>query len=130
MNEVSVNKVIDVPCDERGFYRMWMAFLTPIHHFTPQVNNIAAELLWQRNRLSKIILDEPTLMKVLMSPDVRKDVLKECKITLSTYNVALNKLRKGGFFKDGRINPRLIPPIKKDQTEFHLMLMFRINEAQ
>lgn len=125
-----VNKAINVPCTSRTFYRMWLAFLTPIHHFTPQVCGVAAELLWHRNRLSKIILDEPTLMKVLMSPDTRKEILKDCGITLSTYGVALNKLRKAEFFKNGVINPKLIPPLETGQTKFNLMLLFNIKDEQ
>ena len=123
-----VHKTINVPCNSRNFYRVWLAFLTPIHHFTPQVCGVAAELLWHRERLSRIILDEPTLMKVLMSPDTRKEILADCKITLSTYSVALNKLRKAGFFlQDGTINPKLIPNINKDQTKFNLVLHFSID---
>ena len=126
--DIKVNKGLNVPCSSKSFYRMWMAFLTPIHHFTPQVCGVAAELLWHRERLSRIILDEPTLMKVLMSPDTRKEILESCKITLSTYSVALNKLRKGNFFVDGKINPRLIPYMGKDQKEFNLLLRFEIKD--
>lgn len=127
MQNGGANKAIPIVCeDRRKFYKLWLSFLTPIHHFTPKVIEVAAELLRHREELSKIILDEGVLTKNLLSPDIRNQIIKDCGITLSTFWVTMNKLKKGGFFKNGIINPKLIPNIG-DSSEFNFMLMFKIN---
>lgn len=129
MENNGANKAIPIPCKDRKiFYRAWLSFLTPIHHFTPQVIHVAAELLRHRERLSKYVLDEAMLMKLLMGQDIRDEIIKECNITLSTYRVTINKLKKGQFFKDGTINPRLIPNLD-GSSKYNLMLMFDIGES-
>ena len=78
--------------------------------------------------MSKYVLDEAMLMKLLMGQDIRDEIIKECNITLSTYRVTINKLKKGQFFKDGTINPRLIPNLD-GSSKYNLMLMFDIGES-
>lgn len=125
-----VDKIIDIPCNDKMFYRLWLSFLKPIHHFTPQVIDMAAEFLWHHEKLSKIIIDEKTLAKFLLSSDTKKEIIEACKITPATYSVTLNKLRKEGFFKDGVINPKLIPHLNPGQNDFNLMLMFKIQNEE
>lgn len=125
--EVRIDKAIDVPCDARSFYRKWLSFLTPIHHFTPQVTQIAGELLRHRQRLSKVIKDDDILMRELLGQPTRDEILKDCDVTLSTYRVTLNKLKKAGFFIDGKINPLLIPKVPED-GDFKMLLMFNIKD--
>lgn len=123
-----INKALNLPCNKRNFYRLWLTFLTPLHHLTPKVIEIAAELLRHRQELSKVILDENVLTKVLMSPEVRDEIIKDCNITLSNFHVAVGKLKKAKFFDKGVINPKLIPNLSDDSNRFNLVLMFNINE--
>lgn len=127
MNSVKVDKAIEVPCNKREFYRNWLAFTVPLHKFTPQVVQIAAEFLRHREELSKVVLDESMLMKLLMSSDVRKQITEDCGIPSSTLMVIISKLKKGGFFKDGKINPRFIPALDKPD-KFNFMIMFKISD--
>ena len=124
MKNLKVSKGIEIPCNERTFYRKWLSFLTPLHKFTPQVTTIAAELLRHREELSKVIKDENILSKVLLSQDIREQILKDCKVTLSTFRVTVNKLKKAGFLVDGKINSRFIPNVKPNE-DFNLLLMFK-----
>lgn len=127
MNNVEVDKAIEIPCNKASFYRNWLAFTVPLHKFTPQVVQIAAEFLKHREELSKVVLDEAMLMKLLMGSDVRKKITEECGITSSTLMVIISKLKKGGFFKDGKINPRFIPGLEKPDR-FNFMIMFKISD--
>lgn len=124
-----VNKRLEIPCTNKTFYRLWLSFLIPVHKFTPQVILIASELLRHRQELSAKILDEIFLTKELMGKDVREQIMKDCDVTLSTYRVTINKLKKGGFFKDGMINPRFIPHIDNPES-FNMLLMFKIKDEQ
>ena len=125
-----VNKVVPVPCNTRNFYKLWLSFLVPLHKFTPHVVAIAGELLRHRQELSKKILDEKLLSKILLGQEVREEIMKDCDCTLSTFRVTINKLKKAGFFKDGSINPLFIPAIEEGSNGFNLMLAFKItNES-
>lgn len=130
MKEVTskeVNKVIPIPpCNEENFYKLWLTFLTPLHHLTPRNVEVGAELLRHREHLSKVILDEKMLMKLLMSSDIKADITKKCNITTQNYHVALSALKKAGFFKDGTINKKLIPKLDEGKREYNLLLSFQI----
>lgn len=118
-------KVINVPpISEEGFYKLWVTFLTPLHKLTPRNIEIAAELLRHRQRLSKVILDENVLMKVLMNSETRDEITKKCNISTQNYHVAISSLKKAKFFKDGRINPKMIPPTSIEQGECNLLVTF------
>lgn len=127
-SDIGIHKVINLPCTKKEFYRLWLTFLTPLHHLTPKVIEIAAELLRHRQELSKVILDEVMLTKVLLSQETRDEIIKDCDITLSNFHVAIGKLKKAHFFKDGVINPRLIPQIPDDSKDYNLALAFHVKD--
>lgn len=122
-----VDKVIEIPCNKYSFYRLWLSFLVPLHKFTPQVVQIAAAFLWHREELSKVVLDEAMLMKLLMSQEIKNKIVEECGVKKSTLMVIITKLKKCGFFKDGKINARFIP-VLTNQDSFNFMIMFKIGE--
>lgn len=126
-----VDKAIVLPsCNEREFFRLWLTFLTPLHKLTPKNVEIAAELLRHRHRLSKVILDEGVLMKVLMSTETKDEIIKDCNISTQNFHVAVSTLRKAGFFVDGKINPKLIPNITDTTTSYNTMLIFTIKREE
>lgn len=126
---ININKGIPIPCNKRNFYVAWLSFLTPIHKMTPQVISIAAEFLRHRDILKAKILDEVVLVKEIQAKEIREQIMKDCGVTLSTFRVAVNKLKKAQFLKDGRINQRLIPNLADGETKFNLLLMFDINDG-
>ena len=126
---INRNKGIPIPCNKKSFYIAWLSFLTPIHKMTPQVIGIAAEFLRHRDILKSKILDEVVLVKEIQAKEIREQIMKDCGVTLSTFRVAVNKLKKAQFLKDGRINQRLIPNLADGETKFNLLLMFDINDG-
>lgn len=128
MSTVEIDKGFPITCDKKSFYRLWLSFLAPIHHLTPQVIQIAAELLRHREELSSKILDESLLTTYLLGPKIREQIMEECGVTLSTFRVTINKLKKSGFLIDGKINPKFIPGIENPKR-FAFALVFNIVDS-
>ena len=123
-----VNKLYNLPpCTKEDVYKLWLTFLTPLHKLTPRNIEIAAELLKKREELSKVILDESILMRMLMSTETRDEITKKCNISTTNYHVALNSLKKHGFIKDDKINPKMIPMFDGSNT-FSTMLVFTLKD--
>lgn len=124
-----VDNVIRIPCKkDSSFFRMWLLFLKPFHNLTDREMDLAAAILKSRMELSKSILDKDILNKVLFSRDNINKILKECNMNLPYYNVLKAGLKKGGFYKDGIINPRYIPNVSNDASSFKMMLFFDFRE--
>lgn len=128
-----VSSLISIPCkDLKSFFRYWMAFLTPIHHLTPKVIEVAASMLEQRHELSKSISNDEILDKYLMSEEIRQKIMDDCDIKLAHYHVIVGKLIDGKFIleeNDGkikRINPKFIPNLKEETGEFGFLLAFEL----
>lgn len=125
------DKAIRIPCKlSDNFFKYWLTFLTPITHLTPKVIDTAACLLRHRHELSLVISDDDILNKYLMSVELREKILKELEITLPNYYMMLDKLRKGNFLVDNKINPKFIPPVKQDANNFTLLLYFDLVDVK
>ena len=124
------DSVIKLPCSSIGnFIKIWLTFLTPLHKLTPTIINLAAEILRQRFELSKSISDDTILDNYLMTnKEITNSIMTNCNLSSSNYHVGITKLRKAGFFKEGKINPKFIPKITKDSTSYSVMLLFSIPE--
>lgn len=122
------DSVIKLPCSSVGdFIKIWLTFLTPLHKLTPTIINLAAEILRQRFELSKAINDDTILDNYLMTnKEITNSIMTNCNLSSSNYHVGITKLRKVGFFKEGKINPKFIPKITPDSTSYSLMLLFSI----
>ena len=122
------DSVIKLPCSSVGdFIKIWLTFLTPLHKLTPTIINLAAEIHRQRFELSSAINDEAILDYFLMTnKDITSSIMANCNLSSSNYHVGITKLRKVGFFKDGKINPKFIPKITHESTSYSLMLLFSI----
>lgn len=126
------DSVISIPCSLEGdFMNWWLTFLTPLHKLTPSIINLAAEILKHRFRLSLVINDEDILDNYLMSnEEIRQAIISKCKLSTSNYHVSIGKLKKAGFFIDGKVNPKFIPKITKDKDYYTLMLLFRMSQNE
>lgn len=123
-----VDNVVRIPCSmDNNFFKMWLLFLHPFHNLTDREMDLAACILKYRLQLSKTILDDDILNKVLFS-DTIKQIQKECGINAQYYNVLRAGLRKAGFIKDNKINPRYIPNVTSTEG-FKLMLFFDFRES-
>lgn len=124
-----VNGIISIPASLEGkFFRYWLEFLSPFHSLTDREMDVATSFLKQRFILSKAIKDEGLLDKITMSEDTKKNVIKDCGITSSHFQVIMGKLRKGGFIVNNKINPKFIPKnIEEGDKAFQLLLYFDLD---
>ena len=119
------DKAVRIPCKlSDDFFKYWLLFIQPLHSLTPKIIDVAACLLKNRYLLSKSIIDENILNKYLMGTEMKEKMLAELKIPVTSYNVALNKLKKAGFLVDGHIEQKFIPIIKDGAKSFNFLLYF------
>ena len=126
------DSVIRIPCtDKRTFMKFFLTFLTPLHKLTPSVVNLAAEIIYQRFELSKVITNNDVLEDYLLTNDkIRNEVITNCGLSVSNYHVGISKLKKAGFFINGKINPKFLPKITTESSSYSLMLLFTMPTEQ
>lgn len=122
------DSVIRIPCtDQKNFIKFFLTFLTPLHKLTPSVVNLAAEIIYQRFELSKVINNNDVLDDYLLTNEkIRNEVITNCQLSVSNYHVGMTKLKKAGFFINGKVNPKFLPKITPESTSYSLMLLFTI----
>lgn len=119
------DKAFGINCSEDSFFKYWLEFLKPFHKLANKEILVLAELLKQREILSKAIKDDELIDKVLMSRETLSKVSKNCGMTPTYFHVILGKLRKSVAIEDNRINKKFIPSNYTENT-FKLMLIFNI----
>lgn len=122
------NNLITIPAEPNSteFYKWWCVFLRPFIPLTDREIDVVSSYLHQRYELSKIIPDPALLDTLVMSDNVRKTVMDECKISKEHLYVVMSSLRKNNVFLSTGINPRLIPNLREsDNGCFQLLLLFR-----
>ena len=125
MVKKGVDNVVRIPCKlDYSFFKMWFMFLQPFHHLTEREMEVATSFVKQRYELSKVVSDNDILDKLVMSEDIKRKVREECNITLPHFQVIMGKLRKNNIIVDGKLNPRYIPRVIKENGSFKLMLLF------
>jgi hypothetical protein len=125
------DKAVRIPCRlSDDFFKYWLLFIQPLHSLTPKIIDVAACLLKNRYLLSKSIIDDNILNKFLMGTEMKEKMLNELKIPVTSYNVALNKLKKAGFLVDGKIEPKFIPVVKPNSKSFNFLLYFDFQDEQ
>lgn len=129
---IDINNCIRIPTSlSTDFFKLWMDYLTPLHHLTDNERNLAAAFLKERLNLEKKFNDKAWLNRALFNKETTTKIKEECGISTAYYQVLLSKLRKVGFFKDEGINPIYIPKrISKDSKAFMLMLYFDLNAGR
>lgn len=111
--------------------KFFLTFLTPLHKLTPSVVNLAAEIIYQRFELSKVITNNDVLDDYLLTNDkIRNEVITNCELSISNYHVGISKLKKAGFFINGKINPKFLPKITTESSSYSLMLLFTMPTEQ
>lgn len=125
-----VNNVIVLSQKPLGdaFFKWWFIFLKPLHNLTDREIDVIASFVKHRYRLSKVISDPKVLDSMTFSEETKKQVRKDCDITLAHFQVIMGKLRKNKVIVDGRINPKLIPNLSPDDKSLQLLISFPIND--
>lgn len=121
------NNVVMVPTSSPlDFFRWWCVFLRPFVKLTNREIDVIASFLNQRWELSKHISDPAILDTMVMSEEIKKKVMEECKITLQHFYVVISNLKKNNIINNNVINPRLIPNIRQDDNGcFQLLILFK-----
>jgi hypothetical protein len=121
------NNVVMVPTSSPlDFFRWWCVFLRPFVKLTNREIDVIASFLKQRWELSKHISDPAILDTMVMSEEIKKKVMEECKITLQHFYVVISNLKKNNIIHNNVINPRLIPNIRQDDNGcFQLLILFK-----
>ena len=124
------NNVIRIPTSLKGkFFRIWIEYLTPLHNLTNREKDVVAAFLKARFELSKDIINDDLLDKVVMSDDIKNKIKEECGVSDAFFQVILGKLRKTNMIVDGKINPLFVPKrLKGDDTTVQLLLYFDLDE--
>lgn len=124
MAGIKPNNVIRIPCDLNNIFRYWLEFLIPFHNLTSRETDVATAFLKERFMLSKVILDNDLIDRTLMSEESQRKLRQECGLTNQHFQVIKSKLKNKKFFINDKINPKLIPNVKDDNTLFQLLLVF------
>lgn len=119
-----IDSVIKIPTTLDNFFRYWFEFLKPVHHLTQREIDVASLLVKHRYELSKVVFDEAILDKMVLSTDVRKQIMEECGLPPRYFNVVMSNLKKDKIIVDGRLNPKYIPRIKEEKGNFQLLLLY------
>lgn len=121
--------VIRIPCTRDQLFRCWLAFLKPFHKLTDRECDVAAAFLEKKYKLDKVILDKTLAQKTLMSEETLREIREECGLSNQHFQVIKTKLKAKHFFKNGQIEPKLIPHIKEDKDNFKLLIYFEISNG-
>lgn len=121
------NNVIHLECGSPDkFFRMWLELLTPWHHMSPRMKDVAARILIQYFRLKDGgVSDKEVLYELLWSKRSRQDMMDSLRMTKDNFQMELTKLRRKDFLLDGdEINLRYMPHRVKDEPRFLLQIMY------
>lgn len=120
-----INNVITIPTSINGkFFKYWLEFLRPFHKLTEREVDVLACFLRHRYELSKVISDIEVLNKYTMNEETKRQIREECNMSQAHFQVIMTKLKKVKMIENGRINPKFIPRLTKDDTSFQLLLSF------
>jgi hypothetical protein len=111
-----------------NFFRLWVEFLGPYHNLTEREIDVLTCFLKIRHNLSKSVLDEKILDKVLFSDDSKKSVCDEIGITEKNFNMVFSRLKKKNLIINNSINKRFIPLLKDNAKVFQMLVYFEFSD--
>lgn len=120
-----ISSTVKIPTSPNtNFFKYWLVFLRPLHHLTDREIDLATAFLKKRYELSKDIMNNDLLDKIVLNEDYKREIREEVNMTLTHFQVIMGKLRSNKFIIDNKINPRFIPRIKEENNQFLLMIYF------
>jgi len=124
---IKPNNIVTVPTTlDDAFFKWWCIFLRPFVKLTDREIDIISCFLKHRYELSKKTSDSAMLDTMVMSDEIKNQVMEECGITLQHFYVIMSNLRKNNVIRGNVINPRLIPNIRTDDNgTFQLLVLFK-----
>lgn len=126
--------LIRVPSSLDGgtFFHWWVRFLNPFHDLTAREMDVTAAILQYRYELSKTVSDPVLLDKLAIDTDARNAIKAKLGLSVGYIKVILSKLRKCGFIKDNKLEPRFVPDVKVDDNSptFSVLIVFDFSEDE
>lgn len=113
-----------VPTTPEEFFTKFLQYTEPLHGLSDKQIVLAAAFLAVRHRLSKKITDDELLDTNVLSTDMKRKICNDLGMSRANFRMLYGGLRKLGFIKDGRFNPKLIPNIADVQNPKGFTLMF------
>lgn len=110
------------------FYKRYYIFLRPIVNLTDREIDVVASFMKQRWQLSRETpgLDPSRLDILMMSDEIKNEVIKESHLSKQHFYVVMSTLKKKGIVKNDIIEPKIIPNVSIDNKGvFKLMLVFK-----
>ena len=119
-----------IPSSLKGsFFTFLLSFLSPYHHLSAKELQLTAAFIKKRYELGLVISDAAVRDKVLFSNETKKEIRKECGITIQHFQVMMSNLRKKGIFKDNNLNPKFIPEVCHNDY-YDLLIRFKFEDEQ
>lgn len=109
-----------------SFFKIWLDFLRPLHRLPKRESTVLAALLQKRFELSRTIMDENLLDKVLFTDEVKKGIIESLGISSGNFQATLTNLRKAKVLENNIISKRYIPSIEYGEDSYRLLLNFKI----
>lgn len=125
-----VNNIIRVPTSlDTTFFKYWLEFISPLHKLPPKAIEVAAAFLQKRYELSKSIIEDEVLDKVVLGVECKKELMETCGMSKANFDSNIKILKQKLFLVDNKINPKFIPKnINANPKAFQLLLYFDLNE--
>lgn len=113
---------------EGDFFKVWVAFLKPIHDLAKKEMDVLAVFLKERYKISKKVPDANMVDSILLSHATRQSICDQCGIKPKHLNVILSKFRRNGVIRNEHFFLNLIPLIDNDGAR--LMINFSFKDEQ
>lgn len=113
-----------VPTTPEEFFASFLRFLKPLHGLSERQIQLASAFLAIRHELSKKITDDELLDANVLSTEVKKKIRSKLGLNRAQFQVTLGDLRKNGFIKENRFNPKFIPNFPEGSKPKGFTLMF------
>ena len=129
MNRAIADSVIRIPCQNlQGFFESWFNLLRPIHKLSNTEIKLLATMARFRHEYALNLKsnDKDLADEYIMYTETKQKIREACKMTPSSFQVSMHKLKKAGVIRENRIDPRLIPNLIGG--DYKLLLFFDLRE--
>lgn len=110
---------------EGDFFKVWVAFLKPVHDLTKKEMDVLAVCLKKRYEISKKVPDADMVDSILLSNETRKSICEDCHIKPKHLNVVLSKFRKNKVIRNEKFYLNLIPTINDEGAGLMINFNFK-----
>lgn len=117
--------VKDISAD--NIFKWWLELTKPFHKLSKPHTTVIEALLHEHYYLRHNIKDQSLVNDVLFSTSSRKRIMDRTGMSVGVLNNNLTQLRNNKCIIDNKINPKLIPNIDVNATDFRIIFQFKIN---